>query len=71
MLLTQGLRILEQLFPGIEAELAAAGSPAVDWIADWSTLGVWGWGPRFHSGLMGRTCSRNLLEWSIRRRLAQ
>ncbi len=71
VLLTRGLQILEQLFPGIEAELAAAGALAVDWIADWATLGVWGWGPRFHSGLIGRTCSRNLLEWTLRCRLAQ
>jgi 2-polyprenyl-6-methoxyphenol hydroxylase-like FAD-dependent oxidoreductase len=71
VLLTWGQRILEQLFPGLGAELTAAGAPRIDWIADWSTLGAWGWVPRFSSGLSGRTCSRNLLEWSIRHRLAQ
>lgn len=70
VLLTQGERILEQLFPGIGAELTAAGAPAGDWIADWSVLGVWGWGPRFDSGLIGHMCSRNLLEWVLRRSLA-
>lgn len=30
VLLTQGQRILEQLFPGLEAELTAAGAPTVD-----------------------------------------
>lgn len=70
VLLTQGQRILERLFPGLEGELTAAGAPTVDWIADWSILGIWGWGPRFRSGLIGRTCSRNLLEWLLRRRLA-
>ncbi|MBV9389396.1 MAG: monooxygenase [Chroococcidiopsidaceae cyanobacterium CP_BM_ER_R8_30] len=71
VLLTQGQRILEQLFPGLEAELTAAGAPTVDWVADWAMFGAWGWMPRFSSGLIGRTCSRNLLEWSIRCRLAQ
>ena len=33
-------------------------------------LCLWGWGPRFRSGLIGRTCSRNLLEWLLRQRLA-
>lgn len=70
VLLTQGQRILEQLFPGLEAELTASGAPTIDWIADWSMLGTSGWGPRFPSGLIGRTCSRNLLEWLLRRRLA-
>ena len=70
VLLTQGQRILEQLFPGLEAELTAAGTPTVDWIADWSVFGVLGWGPRFPSSLTGLTCSRSLLEWSLRRRLA-
>ncbi len=71
VLLTRGQRILEQLFPGIEAELTAAGAPTVDWIADWSMFGMWGWGPRFPSGLIGHTASRHLLEWTIRRRLAE
>lgn len=71
VLLTQGQRILEQLFPGLGAELTAAGASTVDWIADWSVFSAWGWMPRFSSGLIGRTCSRNLLEWSIRRRLTQ
>jgi len=70
VLLTQGQRILEQMFPGLGAELTTAGAPTVDWIADWSVLGTWGWGLRFDSGLNGRTCSRDLLEWVIRQRLA-
>lgn len=70
VLLTRGKQILEQLFPGIEAELAESGAPAIDWIADCSWLGFSGWAPRFHSDLVSHTCSRNLLEWTIRRRLA-
>lgn len=69
VLLTQGQRLLEQLFPGLAAELTAAGAPTVDWIAEWLMLGVGKWMPRCASGLSGRTCSRVLLEGLIRQRL--
>lgn len=71
VLLTKGQQILEQLFPGLKDELTTAGAPTVDWIADWSVLGHWGWGPRFASGFYGYTCSRTFLEWLLRQRLVQ
>jgi 2-polyprenyl-6-methoxyphenol hydroxylase-like FAD-dependent oxidoreductase len=71
VILTQGQRILEQLFPGLKDELTGAGAPTVDWIADWIVLGAWGWGPRFASGFTGYTCSRTFLEWVLRQRLTQ
>src|SRR5262245_929391 len=33
-LLARGGRIIEGLFPGVRAELAAAGAPSVDWASD-------------------------------------
>jgi flavin-dependent dehydrogenase len=69
VLLIQGQKILEQLFPGLEAELIAAGAPLVDWTADLPWLNVWGWASRFPSNLVSLTCSRSLLEWLVRRRL--
>lgn len=69
VLLTQGQRLLEQLFPGLATELTAAGAPTVEWTADWLMLGLWKWMPRCQSGLSGRTCSRTLLEGLIRQRL--
>lgn len=69
VLLTQGQRLLEQLFPGLAAELTQAGAPTVEWTADWLMLGLWKWMPRCASGLSGRTCSRTLLEGLIRKRL--
>jgi 2-polyprenyl-6-methoxyphenol hydroxylase-like FAD-dependent oxidoreductase len=69
ILLMQGKRILENLFPGILAELTAAGVPTLDWTADGLTLSKAGWLPRFHSDLMIHTCSRDLLEWTVRQRL--
>ncbi len=71
VLLMRGQQILEQLFPGLQAELAAAGAPEMDWLGDvvWFTMDRWA--PRFSSRMQTNFSSRNLLEWSIRRRLAQ
>ncbi len=71
VLLKRGQMILESLFPGIEAELTAAGVPQVDWIADSQALGARGWLPRFQTNLKGVSPSRDLLEWTIRQRLAR
>ena len=70
MLLVRGQRLLEWLFPGIENELAAAGATSIDWAADtwWFNFGAWK--PRFPSDLTSQLCSRALLEWIIRRRVA-
>jgi len=70
VLLKRGQTILEQLFPGLEAELAAAGAPVVDWTADVWWFNYGGWKPRFYSGMTTCTCSRALLEWHVRQRLA-
>ncbi|RCJ24558.1 2-polyprenyl-6-methoxyphenol hydroxylase-like oxidoreductase [Nostoc sp. ATCC 43529] len=69
VLLIRGQQILEQLFPGIIAELTNSGALTIDWGADSPWLGFSGWAPRFSSDLISRACSRNLLEWTIRRRL--
>jgi 2-polyprenyl-6-methoxyphenol hydroxylase-like FAD-dependent oxidoreductase len=68
-LLARGHAILERLFPGLDTELAAAGAPLLDWTQDcwWFTFG--GWKPRFPSGILTRTVSRDRLEWTIRRRV--
>ncbi|MGH8630013.1 MAG: NAD(P)/FAD-dependent oxidoreductase, partial [Burkholderiales bacterium] len=69
-LLVRGRIVLEQLFPGLEAELVAAGAAQMDVSADFKWLSPGGWGPRFQSGVVTISRSRDLLEWSIRRRLA-
>lgn len=68
-LLLRGLKILEQLFPGISAELEAAGAQRVDWIKDLEFHTVHGVLPRFASDYQVLTCSRPLLEATTRRRL--
>ncbi len=69
-LLLRGLQILEQLFPGISEELEAAGAQRIDWIKDLEFHTVYGVLPRFASPYQVLTCSRPLLEWTTRRRLA-
>ena len=68
-LLTGCLHLLEQLFPGLGAELDASGavSGEVPGGALWLTSA--GWCRRFRPGLPGLCLSRELLEWHVRRRL--
>jgi flavin-dependent dehydrogenase len=70
ILLRSGLELLEGLFPGLDRELATAGAPELDWAADCRYFMLGGWKPVFRSGLRGRPCSRSLLEWLVRRRVA-
>src|SRR5260370_31262407 len=70
VLLKRGEEALERFFPGLGEELDAAGAPLVDWIADCQALGEQGWLPRFSSGVLGHSPSRDLLGSGIRRRLA-
>ncbi|MDQ4079061.1 MAG: 2-polyprenyl-6-methoxyphenol hydroxylase-like oxidoreductase [Chloroflexota bacterium] len=69
LLLAQGYRLLEQLFPGLDAELEAAGAPTVAWPADCALYGKYGWWPRHFTEVVTRACSRTLLEWVIRCRV--
>ena len=68
-ILVRGARILEQLFPGLNADLISSGAISVDWAADVLYLSTRGTEPRLPSDLITSMCSRSLLEWSIRRRL--
>ena len=70
VLLLRGLHLIEKWFPGVRAELEVAGAPSLDMAADMAWLTAAGWGVRFSSDLRMLTCSRDLLEWVIRRRLA-
>ncbi len=70
-LATRGGEILERYFPGLDAELAAAGCPALDQAQDAITDTPAGRLPRFRSGVTMRAVSRFLLEERIRRRLRE
>jgi flavin-dependent dehydrogenase len=69
-LLARGRGILEQLFPGLGAELTAAGAHLMDVAEDIAWLTPGGWGVRFRSGIIMLSCSRDLLDWMIRGRVA-
>jgi len=68
-LASRGSEILEELFPGFDAELAAAGCPLLDQAADAVTALSAGRLPRFRSGITMRAASRALVESRIRARL--
>jgi 2-polyprenyl-6-methoxyphenol hydroxylase-like FAD-dependent oxidoreductase len=70
VLLARGQQILEQLFPGLEAELIDLGVPQIDWTANFPWFGIQGWMPRFQSNITSFLSSRSLLEWVVRRRLS-
>lgn len=71
VLFAKGYRILEELFPGIGAELAAAGALSIDWLREFHhfTYGDWSANTTSTSGIISCTCSRPLLEWAVRRRV--
>jgi 2-polyprenyl-6-methoxyphenol hydroxylase-like FAD-dependent oxidoreductase len=70
ILLAQGTAVLDQLFPGLEQELLAAGAVPIDFPGDAVWLSPAGWSQRFRPGLRLVSCSRPLLRWTVRSRLA-
>jgi 2-polyprenyl-6-methoxyphenol hydroxylase-like FAD-dependent oxidoreductase len=70
VLLVRGMEILEQLFPGIGAELDAAGAERVRWGLDTLSVFSTGVAQKFDAGMVTRACSRVLIDWTVHRRLA-
>lgn len=68
-LLAKGLDTMSGYFPGLLADLLAAGAIGADMGQDmrWHTFG--GYRVQYESGLVGALMSRPLLEWQIRRRV--
>jgi 2-polyprenyl-6-methoxyphenol hydroxylase-like FAD-dependent oxidoreductase len=64
------MRMLEALLPGVQDDLVEAGARVVDVAADLAWLTAAGWGLRFASGIPIHVCSRELLDWAVRRRVA-
>ncbi|HET9712685.1 MAG TPA: FAD-dependent monooxygenase [Pyrinomonadaceae bacterium] len=69
-LLVRGCQILEELFPGLQAELVAAGAPLVDMANEIAWFTKAGWGVRFPSDLKVLAFTRPLLDLHVRRRIA-
>lgn len=71
VLLARGREILQQLFPGLVEELIASGALLADMAADLAWLTHKGWGVRCDSGIRMVSCTRDLLEYSVRCRLEE
>ena len=71
VLFAKGYRILSELFPGIEAKLAANGALSIDWGREFQHFfnGRWGSTSDRPSDIISVTCSRYVLEWTIRQEL--
>ncbi|HEV8577477.1 MAG TPA: 2-polyprenyl-6-methoxyphenol hydroxylase-like oxidoreductase [Thermoanaerobaculia bacterium] len=65
----RGLMVAEELFPGVTADLLAAGSHLLDQGRDFRILYRSGWSPRGELGLEFCTFTRPLLETTLRRHL--
>ncbi len=73
VLFTQGYRILEDFFPKIGKDLQAAGAVPIDWGREFHYFnqGAWNATADTDSELVSFTCTRPLLEATIRQRLQQ
>ncbi len=70
VLMTSGRQIVERLFPGLEESLLEAGAELIDSAEDFEFLTPAGFAPRFRSGIPFLQCSRELLEFAVRERVA-
>ena len=68
VMMLRGRELMEELYPGLDQELAQAGAPLVDYANDCVLFSPIGGVPRFPSGIHIRPCRRILLEWVVRRR---
>jgi 2-polyprenyl-6-methoxyphenol hydroxylase-like FAD-dependent oxidoreductase len=71
VLLNRGRMLLEQLFPGLQDELGAAGAPQVNWTTDMALFANGVWFPKVTSSLHSRAASRSLLEHTVRQSMLQ
>jgi 2-polyprenyl-6-methoxyphenol hydroxylase-like FAD-dependent oxidoreductase len=69
LLLTAGARLLDEWFPGLTAELYAAGAVRLDLCRDFLWHQAGGAQRRPSSSLIGPSMSRPLLDWTVRRRV--
>ena len=70
-MLVRGRQILEDLFPGMQDEMIAAGAPEVDLAKEVAWFTPAGWGVRYESDLNVLSFTRPLLDYHMRRRIAQ
>ncbi len=71
VLFTKGYRILGEFFPGIEEKLNHNGALTIDWAREFKHFleGQWAIESKQPSDIVSVTCSRYVLEWTIRQEL--
>jgi 2-polyprenyl-6-methoxyphenol hydroxylase-like FAD-dependent oxidoreductase len=69
-LLERGRRALERFFPGLTGELVRAGAEPLDANRDFAWLSPSGWYARFPGELLLLACTRDLIDWGVRGRVA-
>lgn len=69
VLLLKGKAIFERYFPGLEQELLASGAISADVGNEFLTVTIFGRIAPTRMGMQMLLCSRNLIEWHVRRRL--
>jgi 2-polyprenyl-6-methoxyphenol hydroxylase-like FAD-dependent oxidoreductase len=69
-LLERGRRALERFLPGLTGELVRAGAEPLDFTRDVAWLGPCGWYVRFPGDLRLLACTRDLIDWGVRGRVA-
>jgi 2-polyprenyl-6-methoxyphenol hydroxylase-like FAD-dependent oxidoreductase len=70
ILLAKGFELLDVLFPGISQDLTEAGATPLELGIDGRWLFAAGWAPISDLGVNTLICSRPLLEWAVRQRVA-
>jgi flavin-dependent dehydrogenase len=70
-LLQRGYDTMDRLVPDLVPALDRAGAVSIDWCRDTKLMLADGWYPRYESGLLGRFCSRALLEHTLRDQVAR
>ncbi|QMU54971.1 MAG: 2-polyprenyl-6-methoxyphenol hydroxylase-like oxidoreductase [Nitrosopumilus sp.] len=68
-LLVRGKEILQEFFPELEKDLLEKGANKIDFLNDARYHLPSGWAPKFNSGIISFTCTRTLLENTIRRQI--
>ncbi|XXF74925.1 NAD(P)/FAD-dependent oxidoreductase [Myxococcaceae bacterium GXIMD 01537] len=71
VLMKRGWMALEELFPGMDADLARAGCPWINYGSEVYWVGRYGAFPRHASEVASRGCSRELLERTLRARVLE
>jgi 2-polyprenyl-6-methoxyphenol hydroxylase-like FAD-dependent oxidoreductase len=69
-LLERGREAMERFLPGLTGELVRAGAESLDWTRDIAWMGPYGWYVRFPGDLRQLACTRDLIDWAVRRRVA-